>query len=73
MNREIVIAGLLDESQVRRAVAVIHARNWMVADIYSPYALHGIEELLRQRRSRLPVACFLGGAAGLVLAMWLQF
>ena len=73
MKREILVTGFVDESQVRRAVAVIHAQHWTVADIYSPYALHGVEELLGLRRSRLPVACFLGGAAGLALAFWLQF
>ncbi|MGE5191007.1 MAG: DUF3341 domain-containing protein [Deltaproteobacteria bacterium] len=73
MTREILVAGFTDESQIRRAAAVIQARNWTVADIYAPYALHSVEELLGQRRSRLPVACFAGGAAGLVLAFWLQF
>ena len=73
MNREILVAGFTAEAQVRRAVAIIYARRWTVVDIYSPYALHGIEELLARRRSRLPVVCFLGGVAGLVLAFWLQF
>jgi hypothetical protein len=73
MNQEILITGFVDESDLRRAIAVIRARHWKVADIFSPYALHGIEELLDVRRSRLPVACFLGGAAGLALAFWLQF
>jgi len=73
MKREIVVTGFVDEAQVRRAVAVIHGRHWKVIDIYSPYALHGVEELLNVRRSRLPVGCFVGGAAGLLLALWLQF
>ncbi len=73
MKREILVAGFTEESHVRRAAAVIQARNWTVVDVYSPYALHGVEELLGQRRSRLPVACFAGGAAGLLLAFCLQF
>ena len=73
MKRDIIVTGFADEAHVRRVVAVIQARHWTVADVYAPYALHGIEELLGLRRSRLPVACFLGGAAGLGLAFWLQF
>jgi hypothetical protein len=73
MNRDILVTGFTDESQVRRAVAIIRAHDWEVVDIYAPYALHDIEGLLNRRRSRLPVTCFLGGAAGLVLALWLQF
>jgi hypothetical protein len=47
--------------------------GWEVADIYAPYFVHGLEDVLGWRRSRLPVACFLGGLAGVVLAFWLQF
>lgn len=73
MKREILVTGFSEELQVRRAAAVIQARNWTIVDVYAPYALHDVEELLGRRRSRLPVACFAGGAAGLMLAFWLQF
>lgn len=73
MTNELLLSGFTDESQVRRAVAVLHARRWMVVDIYAPYALHGIEDLLQRRRSRLAAACFAGGVAGLSLTLWLQF
>lgn len=73
MKRDIIVTGFADEAHVRTVIAVIQARHWTVADVYAPYALHGIEELLSLRRSRLPVVCFLGGAAGLALAFWMQF
>lgn len=73
MNHNLTVTGFVDESQVRRAVSEARARNWIIVDIYSPYALHGVEELLGRRRSRLPVACFLGGMAGLLFTFWLQF
>src|SRR4029077_6099758 len=73
MKRVIVVTGFANAAHVRRVIDVIRARHWTVADVFSPYALHGVEELLGLRRSRLPVACFLGGAAGLAFAFWLQF
>lgn len=73
MRPNVIVTGFADETHLRRVIAVIHARHWTVADVYAPYALHDVEELLGVRRSRLPVACFLGGAAGLALAFWLQF
>jgi hypothetical protein len=73
MKRDMIVTGFADEAHVRTVVAVIQARHWTVSDVYAPYALHGIEKLLGLRRSRLPVACFLGGAAGLGFAFWLQF
>ncbi len=74
MKRNILVTGFADEAHLRRVIAVIHERHWIVADVYAPYALHGVEKLLGlHRRSGLPVVCFLGGAAGLGLAFWLQF
>jgi len=54
-------------------VRAVAGHGWEVDDIYAPYFVHGLEEVLGWRRSRLPVACFLGGAAGVVVAFWLQF
>jgi hypothetical protein len=73
MKQDIIITGFADEAHVRRVIAVIHGQHWIVSDVYAPYAMHGIEDLLGVRRSRLAVVCFLGGAAGLGLAFWLQF
>jgi len=55
------------------AVRAVGGHGWDVADIYTPYFVHGLEEVLGWRRSRLPVACFLGGAVGVAFAFWLQF
>ena len=41
--------------------------------MYTPYAIHGLDETLGWRRSWLPAACFLGGASGAGLAMWFQY
>lgn len=73
MKRDLIVTGFADEAHVRRVVAVIQAHHWIVSDVFAPYALHGIADLLRVRHSRLPVVCFLGGAAGLGFAFWLQF
>src|SRR6516225_10239476 len=74
MKREILVFGIVDEVQLRKVIDAIHVRRWKIADVYAPYALHGVEKLLGvHRRSRLPVACFLGAVAGLALAFWLQF
>jgi hypothetical protein len=73
MTRDTIVIGFTDEAHVRQVIAAIHAQHWTVADVYAPYALHGIGELLGLRPSRLPLAGFLGGAAGLALAFWMQF
>jgi hypothetical protein len=73
VNRRTVLATFAQEEDLRAAVRTSRHHGWAIADIYSPYALHGLEEVLGWPRSRLPVACFLCGAAGAALALWFQF
>lgn len=73
MSQTVVVAGFAEEAHLRRAVSAVRQRGWIVVDIYAPYALHDLERLLGWRRSRLPVACFLGGILGLAAAFWFQF
>ena len=73
MSRRIVLAGFAREEDLLQAVRSVQNRGWEIADVYTPYAVHGLEQVLGWPRSRLAVACFLGGAAGVVSALWFQF
>jgi hypothetical protein len=43
-----------------------------VVDAYTPFPVHGLDEAMGLRRSRLGVACFLFGLAGAALALGAQ-
>jgi hypothetical protein len=73
MSRQLILASFAREEDFLRAVHDTSKRGWNIVDVYSPYAVHGLEGALGWRRSRLSVACFLGGAAGILLATWFQF
>jgi hypothetical protein len=73
MSRKIILAGFGNEEDLLVAIAAVQERGWEIVDLYTPYAVHGLEKALGWPRSRLPVACFLGGAAGALLALWFQF
>jgi hypothetical protein len=73
MSRKTILASFAREEDLLGAVKAVRQRGWDIADIYTPYPVHGLEPLLGWPRSRLPVACFLGGAIGVVLALWFQF
>jgi hypothetical protein len=73
MSQKIIVAGFAVADDLLAAVRAVRKSGWDVADIYMPYAVHGLEEELGWRRSRLSAACFLGGAAGVALAVWFQF
>lgn len=73
MSARMIVAGFADEEDLRRAVQKAREQEWTIVDAYAPYAVHGLQQLFGWRRSRLPAVCFLGGAAGVALALWFQF
>lgn len=73
MNSKIVIGSFAKEEHLLEAIRTARARNWDIIDIFTPYPVHDVEELLGWRRSRLPMACLLGGLIGVGFAFWFQF
>ncbi len=73
MSGRLILASFAQEEDLLAAVRAVQDRGWDIVDVYTPYAVHGLEEVLGWPRSRLPVACFLCGAAGVALALWFQF
>jgi hypothetical protein len=73
MSRRIMLGSFADEAQLLEAARAVRKRNWDIVDVYGPYPVHGLEEVLGWRRSRLPAACLLGGLTGVGLALWFQF
>jgi len=73
MSRRVHLALFSSEEKLMAALTACRARGLSVLDVHSPYPLHGVDELIGVRRTRLPVICFAGGAAGLALALWFQY
>ncbi|HEY9006482.1 DUF3341 domain-containing protein [Ohtaekwangia sp.] len=61
-NEEVLLDGI---SQVRSNGLKIH-------DVFSPFPVHGIDDALGLKRSRLPRAAFLFGLTGTTLALTMQ-
>jgi hypothetical protein len=73
MSHKVVLGSFATEEQLLAAVLAARQRAWHIVDVYAPYPVHGLEELLGWRGSRLPVACLLGGLTGVGFAFWFQF
>jgi len=73
MSRRIIVASFAQAEDLLAAVRAVQERGWDVVDAYCPYIVHELDQVLGWPRSRLPAACFLGGAAGAALALWFQF
>jgi hypothetical protein len=70
---KVILATFATEEHLLDAVRAACSRNLPIADVYAPYPVHGLEELLGWRRSRVSAACLLGGLIGVGLALWFQF
>jgi len=44
-----------------------------VVDVYTPYAVHGLDKAMGLKQSRLTWACFAFAMAGCALALWFQY
>jgi hypothetical protein len=73
------VSGLLhigffpDEARLLGAIDAAQAEGLRVEDAWTPHPIHGLDERLGLRRSRLPVVCFIGAVLGLVGGFGLQY
>ena len=73
MNARWVVGTFDNETDVVRAARSLRDRGFKIDDVYTPYPVHALTEVMGLRPSRLTWVCFLAGAVGLALAMWFQY
>lgn len=61
-----------DEDVLLEAVPQIREKGVKIEEVYSPFPVHGLDEALGYRRSRLPIAAFMFGITGTILALFTQ-
>jgi hypothetical protein len=62
-----------DDDIVIKAVKSIREAGVNIHEVFSPFPIHGIDDALGYKRSRLPQAAFVFGALGLFLALLMQY
>jgi hypothetical protein len=62
-----------DDTAVLKAIKSVREGGVKIHEVFSPFPIHGIDEALGYKRSRLPQAAFMFGALGLTLALVMQF
>lgn len=67
------VAWFDDEHRVLEALRICRERGLVVEDVVSPFPIHGLDEALGLRRTRLAWATLAGGLAGLVLGLTLEY
>lgn len=67
------LVGIFDDEDVLvDGVKQIRKSGVKIHEVYSPFPVHGLDEVLGYRRSRLPIAAFMFGLVGTSLALFTQ-
>jgi hypothetical protein len=73
MSRSLHIGFFDDDRDLIDAVRECRARQIPILDVVSPFPLHGLDEELGIRPSRLPWVTLAGGAVGLSIGLLFQY
>jgi hypothetical protein len=73
MDRRLMIGIFSDERDILQATRESRARGWKIADVYAPYAVHGLDKAMGLAPSRLPWVCFLLGLFGAGAKVWFEY
>ncbi len=72
-NQRFLMGVFEREEDVLAATNEARLRGLEIADVYTPYAIHGLDAAMGLRPSRLPWVCFALGLAGASFKVWFEF
>jgi hypothetical protein len=72
MSQRILIATFLHESDLLAATGAVRGSGLKIVDAYTPYAVHGLEDAMGLKPSRLPWVCFIFGMLGALGMLWFE-
>ncbi|MCW5979697.1 MAG: DUF3341 domain-containing protein [Bryobacteraceae bacterium] len=73
MSRRTLVTFFHHEDDVLGATRALRERGLRIADVYAPYAVHGLDKAMGLTPSKLPWVCFLLGLLGAALKVWFEF
>ncbi len=72
-HKENFLVGIFDDEDVLlHAVENIRDKGVKIKEVFSPFPVHGLDDALGYKRSRLPIAAFLFGMTGTTLGLFTQ-
>ncbi len=71
-NKNFVVGVFDDEDVLLHAVEGTRGKGVKIHEVYSPFPVHGLDDALGYKRSRLPIAAFMFGLTGTSLALLMQ-
>ena len=73
MSRRLFLAVFDREEDVLGATQSSREHGFKIADVYAPYAVHGMDKAMALPPSRLPWVCFALGVIGATFKVWFEY
>ena len=73
MSRRVVIGTFAEEDGLLAFTRAARSRGLTLVDAYTPYPVHGLDDAMGLRPSRLPWLCFLAAITGAALKLLFEF
>jgi hypothetical protein len=71
-DKHFVVGIFDDEDILLDGIRKVRSSGVKIQEVYSPFPVHGIDDALGYKRSRLPIAAFMFGLTGTSLALLMQ-
>ncbi len=71
-NKRYLLGVFDDEDNMIKTAKELRQKDIKIYDIYTPFPLHGLDDLLEIKRTKLPIVCFLAATFGLAIAFAFQ-
>jgi len=73
MDRSLILGIFKSEDDILKATEATRRSGYSIYDVYTPYAVHGLDSTMGLRSSRLTYVCFLFAVFGLATAIFIQY
>ncbi|KAA3595932.1 MAG: DUF3341 domain-containing protein [Calditrichaeota bacterium] len=73
MDSQLFLGVFTDEHDILEATKATNKAGYTIHDVYTPYAVHGLESAMGLKPSRLTYVCLIFGLIGLSLGVYAQF
>lgn len=73
MSRRLLATFFQGEDDILAASKAVREAGFQIADVYAPYAVHGLDRAMGLQPSKLPWVCFALGLFGAAAKVWFEF
>jgi hypothetical protein len=71
-DKNFIVGVFDDEDVLLSGIKAVRGKGIKIHEVYSPFPVHGIDDALGYKRTRLPIAAFMFGITGTSLALLMQ-